>query len=58
MKLSKNERLFLGFVWAVALSAIAFAHVKASKKEEGVKIIEYKSENADYIQSNPFLRVD
>jgi hypothetical protein len=32
--------------------------VKASKKEEGVKIIEYKSENTDYIQSDPFLRVD
>ena len=58
MKLTKNERLFLGFVWAVAFTAIAFAHAKASKKEEGVKIIEYKSENTDYIQSDPFLRVD
>jgi len=58
MKLSKNERLFLGFVWAVAFTAIAFAHAKASKKEEGPKIIEYKSEDVSFIQDDPFLRVD
>jgi hypothetical protein len=45
-------------MWTVALGTIAFAHAKASKKEEGVKIIEYKSGNVDYIQSDPFLRVD
>ncbi len=58
MKLSKNERLSLVIVWTLALGTICFTYVKASKKEEGVKIIEYKSENTDYIQSDPFLRVD
>jgi len=58
MKLTKNETIFLGIIWAFALGTICFTYVKASKKEEGVKIIEYKSENTDYIQSDPFLRVD
>ena len=58
MKLSKNERLFLIIVWTLALGTICFTYVKASKKEEGPRIIEYKSATADCIQSDPFLRVD
>jgi hypothetical protein len=34
MKLSRNERILLGFVWAVALGTIAFTYINATKKQK------------------------
>ena len=37
---TKNEKYLMGFVWAVALCAIFFAHVSASKKQSQTKVSE------------------
>ena len=37
---TKNEKYLMGFVWAVALCAIVFAYVSASKKQSQTKVSE------------------
>ena len=48
MKLNKNERYFLGFVWAIALGAICFAYAHAINKQNKPEV----SECAVYVPAN------
>ena len=40
MEPTKNEKYVMGFVWVVALCAIVFTYVSASKKQSQTKVSE------------------
>ena len=74
MKLTKNETIFLGIIWAFALGTIAFAYANTTKKQNEsiepehcsgyttksgeIVLTECEIRDVDFVQDEPFLGME